>query len=330
MKKWIEYQLKNKQLTMPILTFPCTQLINCTVDQLVHDSDLQAQGMAEIAKRYPMSACLTMMDLSVEAEAFGAEVRFSSTEVPTVVGSLLANIDAAKELKIPKVGEKRTKTYLDAVEKVKKMVVDRPIFAGVTGPFTLAGRLMDMTEIMVNCYLDPEFVHLTLEKMVEFLISYILEYKKRGANGIIMAEPAAGLLSPNLCEEFSSKYIKRIKEAVGDDEFIFIYHNCGNVKPLLQSIFTIGADAYHFGNATNLVDVLVNSPKDVLIMGNIHPVHEFDKGTPESMKQAVTTLLDVCNQYHNFVISSGCDIPAQSKLENIDAYFKEITHYYQK
>jgi len=330
MKKWIEYQLKNRQLTMPILTFPCTQLINCTVDQLVHDSDLQARGITEIAERYRMSACLTMMDLSVEAEAFGAEVRFSSTEVPTVVGALLTDIDLAKKLKIPKIGEKRTKIYLDTVEKVKKMVTNRPVFAGITGPFTLAGRLMDMTEIMVNCYLDPEFVHLTLEKMVDFLIPYILEYKKRGANGIVIAEPAAGLLSPKLCEEFSSKYIKRIKEAVDDDDFIFIYHNCGNVKPLLQSIFTIGADAYHFGNATDMVDALSVSPKDVLIMGNIHPVYEFDKGTPDSMKKAVISLLDSCNQYDNFVISSGCDIPAQSKLENIDAYFKEVTSYYQK
>ena len=117
MKKWIEYQLKNRQLTMPILTFPCIQLINCTVDQLVHDSDLQARGIAEIAERYPMSACLTMMDLSVEAEAFGAEVRFSSTEVPTVV-VLLTDIDLAKT-ENSKNWRKRTKIYLDTVEKVK-------------------------------------------------------------------------------------------------------------------------------------------------------------------------------------------------------------------
>ena len=28
-----------------------------------------------------------------------------------------------------------------------------------------------------------------------------------------------------------------------------------------------------------------------------------------------------CNQFENFMISSGCDIPAQAKWENIDAYF---------
>ena len=199
MKKWIQYQLENKHLSLPILTFPCTQLIGCTVNQLVHDSDLQAQGMVSIAQKYPMSACLTMMDLSVEAEAFGSEVRFSPIEVPTVIGSILPDMDAAKELLIPEIGAKRTKIYLEAVEKVKKRVNDRSIFAGVTGPFTIAGRLMDMTEILVNCYIDPEFVHLALGKTTQFLISYIREYKKRGASGIVLAEPAAGLLSPDLC-----------------------------------------------------------------------------------------------------------------------------------
>jgi uroporphyrinogen decarboxylase len=329
MKKWIEYQLKNKQLSMPILTFPCTQLIGCTVDQLVHDSRLQAQGMVAIAKKYPMSAALTMMDLSVEAEAFGAEVRFSPIEVPTVVGLLLPDIEAAKKLLVPVIGEKRTKIYLATVEKVKMEITDRLIFAGVTGPFTMAGRLMDMTEIMINCYIDPEFVHVTLEKTTEFLINYILEFKKRGAGGIVMAEPAAGLLSPELCLEFSSTYIKRIKDAVDDENFIFIYHNCGNVKPLLNSIFSIGADAYHFGNATNMIDVLAVAPNDAIIMGNIHPVHEFNYGTPASIKKATLDLLEKCGKFHQFVISSGCDIPAQSKLENIDAYFMAINQYYR-
>ncbi len=330
MKKWIQYQLENKHLSLPILTFPCTQLIGCTVNQLVHDSDLQAQGMVSIAQKYPMSACLTMMDLSVEAEAFGSEVRFSPIEVPTVIGSILPDMDAAKELLIPEIGAKRTKIYLEAVEKVKKRVNDRSIFAGVTGPFTIAGRLMDMTEILVNCYIDPEFVHLALGKTTQFLISYILEYKKRGASGIVLAEPAAGLLSPDLCEEFSSRYIKQIKETVEDDDFIFIYHNCGNVIPLLKSIFSIGADAYHFGNATNMVDVLKLAPQNVIIMGNIHPVHQFNYGTANSMKEAVLALLESCNEYPNFIVSSGCDIPAQSKLENIDAYFETIKQYYQK
>ena len=43
-------------------------------------------------------------------------------------------------------------------------------------------------------------VHVVLEKCAEFITKYILEYKKVGANGVVIAEPLAGLLSPALAQ----------------------------------------------------------------------------------------------------------------------------------
>lgn len=43
-----------------------------------------------------------------------------------------------------------------------------------------------------------------------------------------MAEPLAGLLSPDLAEEFSAEYVKKIVEAVQTEEFLVVYHNCGD------------------------------------------------------------------------------------------------------
>ena len=44
--------------------------------------------------------------------------------------------------------------------------------------------------------------------------------KLQEANGVAMAEPAAGLLSPNLIDEFSSPYVQKIREAVEDENFM--------------------------------------------------------------------------------------------------------------
>ena len=43
-----------------------------------------------------------------------------------------------------------------------------------------------------------------------------------------MSEPLAGLLSPQLIDEFSTDYVREIVSALQDKNFIFIYHNCGN------------------------------------------------------------------------------------------------------
>ena len=80
---------------LPLLSFPCTQLMGVTVQQLVKDAALQAQGMKLVADRIPSAAAVSLMDLSVESEAFGASVRFSEGEVPTVVGALICDEDDA-------------------------------------------------------------------------------------------------------------------------------------------------------------------------------------------------------------------------------------------
>ena len=67
--------------------------------------------------------------------------------------------------------------------------------------------------------------------------------------------------------------------------------------------------------------VLKSAPKGTLCMGNIDPVAQFAEGTPESMRASVKELLSKCGKYSDFIPSSGCDIPAHAKWENIDAFF---------
>ena len=56
--------------------------------------------------------------------------------------------------------------------------------------------------------------------MTVIFVVYINEYKKIGANGVVMAEPLAGMLSPALAEEFSETYVKQIVDAVDRNEQI--------------------------------------------------------------------------------------------------------------
>ena len=314
MQAWLKEQMAaDKRRAMPILSFPSIQLMGITVKDLIADSDVQAQGMYKIAQRCPTAAAVSMMDLSVEAECFGSQIRFSDDEVPTVIGSVVETPEDADVLKVPAFGAGRTGLYVEAISKALKLITDRPIFAGVIGPFSLTGRLMDMTQVMINCYEEPEMVHATLEKATEFLLNYVKAYKAIGAHGVVIAEPAAGLLSPDFCGEFSSPYVKRIVDAVQDEEFIVIYHNCGDaVNRMVPQILETGAAAYHFGNAVSMEEMLQQMPGDVLTMGNVDPVSAIRNGTPEKVRQDTLAIMEACCKYPNFLISSTGTAPALS------------------
>ena len=331
MKEWVNELLKAPvKKAMPVLSFPSVQLMGVSVKELIMDSDLQAKGMKLVADRTDAAGAVSMMDLSVEAECFGSKIRFSDDEVPTVIGSVVSTEEEAEALAVPQVGAGRTSIYIEAIGKAVNLIEDRPIFAGVIGPFSLAGRLMDVSEAMAYCYDEPDMVHIVLEKVTEFIINYIQEYKRVGANGVMIAEPLAGLLSPGLADEFSATYVKKIVDAVQDDEFIVIYHNCGDYTiQQIDSILSIGTPIVHFGNIIDMAEMMKHIPADIVAGGNVDPVSQFRNGTPESMKAETKAIMEKCCQYPNFLISSGCDIPPLSKWENIDAFFEAVQEFYQ-
>lgn len=332
MKQWLADIIASPvKKAMPVLSFPSTQLMGITVRQLISDSDLQAKGIALVAERTDAAAAVSLMDLSVEAECFGSVIHISDDEVPTVVGSIITTREEADTIAVPEIGAGRTQIYIDAIEKSLGMIQDRPVLAGVIGPFSLTGRLMDVTEVMMYCYEDPDMVHAVLDKVTSFIIKYILAYKAVGANGVVVAEPLAGLLSPEFGEEFSAQYMKKIVEAVQDENFIVVYHNCGNSTiHMVDSIVGIGAGALHFGNAIDMAEMMPHIPAHIPAMGNVEPAGQFRNGTPESVRENTLEIMEKCCKYPNFVISSGCDIPPLSPWENIDAFFAAVQEYYQR
>lgn len=328
MRKWLfSLSTSVERQAMPIMTYPGLKLADTNVMEIVKYGEAQFKCIEALANKFPSSAVTTIMDLSVEAEAFGCPIRFSDTEVPAVYGRIVSDKDSVMSLGVPKVGEGRTGAYITAAKLSARHIKDRPAFAGEIGPFSLAGRLFDMTEIMVALLLEPETVHMLLEKVTSFLVEYAKAFKQTGANGIIIAEPAAGLLSPEQCEEFSSMYVQRIVEEVQDDYFMVILHNCGNTKKLVGSMINTGAMAFHFGNAVDMRDIMPRILWGRIAFGNIDPISIFRNGTVEDVRAKTWELLEQTFSYKNFVISSGCDIPPGTPIENIEEFFAKVEEF---
>lgn len=330
MKQWLNQVRESRvKRSFPILSFPSISLLDVTVHELTSIPELQARGMKAIADRVPSLASVSFMDLSVEAEAFGSPVRFTDDEVPTVTGRIVVDEQSAEALQIPTVGTGRTGHYVRALAEAKRQITDRPVIAGMIGPFSLAGRLVDVSEAMVLCYDEPQLMLTVLGKVTDFLVEYASAYRSAGLSGVMIAEPLAGLLSPALIEEFSEPFVRRIVDAVQTDDFLVMYHNCGGAVPQqLDSILRIGASAYHFGNAVNIHEILKKVPADVIVMGNVDPASQFRNGTPESVRAETLRILEACGGYPNFIISSGCDIPPLTPWANIDAHFAAVSEYY--
>lgn len=327
MNKWVVDVINNPQRSaMPVMTHPGVEFTGKKVIDVVTDGKSHYEAIKAVSENYPTLAATAVMDLTVEAEAFGANIVFSDDEVPSVTGNILSTHEDVEALNVPDMKAGRLQEYLKA-NKLASENIEKPFFSGCIGPFSLAGRLYGMTEIMTGCYMEPDTIHLLLDKCTNFLIEWCKALKEQGTNGVLMAEPAAGLLSDDICEEFSSNYVKKVVEAVQDETFILILHNCGNTGQCTEAMIKSGAAGYHFGNAIDMSLALSQCPDNVLVMGNIDPVGCFKMGSPEMMYDVTSKLLIETAQYKNFVVSSGCDTPPGTTSDNINAFFKAIDDF---
>lgn len=328
MKEWAAgIQRSDVRPVIPIMTHPGIEMIGKTVHDAVTNGQVHYEAIRALAEKFPQAAATTViMDLTVEAEAFGADILFSENEVPTVTGRLLEDMEGVDKLEIPSLDKARIPQYLLANKLMaENNASGKPVFAGCIGPFSLAGRLYEMTELMMACYVEPETARLLLQKCTDFLVGYCKALKDTGVNGVIVAEPAAGLLSADGCEEFSSVYVKQIVDAVQDDNFMVVLHNCGNKGHCTEAMLKTGSMGYHFGNQADMAEALSVCPGDVLVMGNVDPVSVMKSGTPAQIEQEVASLLSKCGNYSNFVLSTGCDVPPEVPFENIAAFYKHIS-----
>ena len=330
MKQWAKDLIaNNKVAAIPIMTHPGIELIGKTVRDAVTDGQVHYEAIKALYEKSPSAASCVIMDLTVEAEAFGAEVVFPENEVPSVTGRLLTDEAAIETLQVPDVNKGRVPEYLKANRLAAEHLTDRPVLAGCIGPYSLAGRLYDMSEIMMLIYINPDAAKMLLAKCSEFITNYCLALKEAGANGVVMAEPAAGLLSNEDCQQFSSEYVKDIIAKVQDDDFAVILHNCGNTGNCTQAMVYTGAMGYHFGNKIDMVEALKEVPADALAMGNLDPVSVFKMGSAALMKKETMALLEATKDYPNFVLSSGCDTPPHTPFENIDAFYSTLDEFNQ-
>ncbi|HEX9012790.1 MAG TPA: uroporphyrinogen decarboxylase family protein [Anaerolineaceae bacterium] len=312
------------RLAMPIGVYAGLEITGATVRSAVSDANAQSEAVLALHDRFHTPVMLTAMDLSAEAETFGCAIRMSDEEIPTVVGRRATSLEEIQALPEPRPGDLRTAVHLDTARCLVSQGGRIPVLGGMIGPISLAGRIFGVSEMLELTITDPETALLLLEKVAHFLTAYAEAFREAGAWGVIMAEPAAGLLSPRAMGRFSSPFVRQVVDAVQTEEFAILLHNCGAKLVHLPYVLQSGAGILHFGAPMNITAALGQVDPGVILCGNLDPTAVFLQGTPGQVAQQTAELLAAAEGRANFVISSGCDLPPGTPVENLQAFYDSV------
>ncbi len=306
----------DRRKVVPLMGFPGVQLTGYSIRQILFNADAQVKTAKALYERLRPDAMFQVMDLSVESNALGLQVRYPLHESPSVEDHPVKSVrDLDQFAKIDILKDGRVMAFAEAMRRMKE-AIDVPCGGYVIGPFSLAGRLMGESEAAMCAIDDPS----TLEQVLEFATERIIRYGKAlveaGADMIAVLEPTGVILSPMQFRQFSGKYVKRIFSEL---DTIGILHICGSSTHIIPDMCNTGAQGLSLDSDVDLPSAMAMLPPDVVMIGNLDPVAVVAHSTAQEVYAAARELLDLMSKYPNFVLSSGCDLPPETPLDNIRA-----------
>jgi uroporphyrinogen decarboxylase len=317
---------EKRRLVAPLMGFPGVEMIGSTIKLAQQNFGEHYKAVRCLVDAFRPDLVFPLMDLSVEANALGRYTVFPRGESATVPKDAFSFDELDRLSRINITFDSRLMGF---VETLRMMSVSLPPGvrkgAYVVGPFTLAGLLMGADDTVMATLLDAEGLHRLCHFTTEKIQEYIQLLLAAGADVICILEPSAVMLSPDQFSEFSAIYIRHITTSFKYSRANFVYHTCGNTMHIVEKMARSGVQGISLDSADMGVDLAAAAsrlPPEVVVIGNISPATTMRFGSPGDVRREVSGLLREMEPYPNFILSTGCDLPQETPIENIRAFME--------
>jgi uroporphyrinogen decarboxylase len=97
-------------------------------------------------------------------------------------------------------------------------------------------------------------------------------------------------------------------------------HICGHIDAIMEDVVSTGVSAISVDEGSSLEKMIEVAKGKAVIIGNV-PVGIFRDGSKEQMEAAVKKCIDVAAKDSGYVLASGCEIPGESSIEQVQNFF---------
>ncbi len=298
--------------------------INVPLREYYHSAERMAELEIALFKRLRHDGVSVSATLRGVAEAMGSKIYYpenniSLMDTPAVTRveeiALLKSSDPERDGKLPLV--------LKAIRIIKnKIGHEVNVGAGLAGPFSTAASVVGTENLLKWMLKYPNQVHTLMEVVTESNNRFIEKAAELGV-GVGLSDPVSStsLISIKQFNEFSAPYIKKnvekMKSLTGKSISI---HICGKSRGIWESVMDTGVSSFSIDNVEDLSEAKSVMGDRITISGNIPPVDVMQKGTREDVLRAAKDCIKkTYGTKKGYILSSGCQIPMYSPMENIEA-----------
>lgn len=286
--------------------------------EFASDYRVLVESNVKCIEYFEHDAVMLLSDPFRETSAFGADIYYPEDAVPRCREHIIKSLEDIKKLNNPDVYKnERTLDRIKGTEYFKKLLGDSiPVIGWVEGPLAEACDLAGVNEILLNIAIEPDFVKFLMEKCLVTAKDFAKAQTEAGCYVIGVGDA--------ICSQISAEMYREYVLPLHNDLFDFIHslgafvklHICGNITHLLPEIGKLPVDILDIDWLVDLDEAFKNIGKKTAACGNLDPVRDIMKLTPDEIYLKSTELI----QKHGndkFILSGGCEITVDTPYENI-------------
>lgn len=213
--------------------------------------------------------------------------------------------------------------YLESIRLIS-CNIDKPQMVALVGPYTLAGELIGVENLMRSTLKHPEFIEALMDFAEEAVLRFARLAVAAGGKALQISEPTAGLISPSAFSRLITPRLQRIFSGVKAKGGWGVLHICGDTRRLMKEMIQTGAEALSLDQIMPMADVAEALPREIILAGNVDPCDIMLHGSTEDVRRVTEKLISDMRPYPNFMPSFGCDCPIGSPEENIRAFISTV------
>lgn len=287
----------------------------------LQDGELLARCQLRALEYYGYDAVFALMDTGVETEAVGSVLAWRAGQYP-YVKSYAGETVGLDQLEEPDPYQQgRMPELLKACGILRREVGDEVLVVGcVLGPMTLATQLLGIEAALCLAVDDPEQFSRLLEFATRVVIRFGVAQVEAGAHLPIVFDPSSTpeVIPAQFYREFVLPHLQQVFAAFQKaGASVNWLHTAGRVKPILPYYSQMGVGLANLDYCVDMQEAGELYPQ-LAFNGNIKSLSFIQAGPGEIARES-SRLLDLFASRGGFILSSGCEIPLESKPENITA-----------
>lgn len=263
--------------------------------------------------------------MTVEAEGMGAEVDIGTKEHEPCIAvypmDTVVDLDHVLTLDTT---EGRAKTCVEAVRILREKVPEKPVFANLTGPVSLATSLIDPLVFYRTFIRNREGAHKLMGTVNRALKAFGDALIEAGADVVCIADPSASgeLLGKRAFEAFALPYINELVLYFREKHGVpSIVHICGKLHSLGTAMSEIEAESVSVDSCVHIRKLRRLAPSKI-VMGNVNTYLLAD-GSPDRVRKHGMG----CLKAGSGILAPACGISPKTPMENIRSLSEAVASW---